>query len=254
MTDRERLLKAILDNPEEDTPRLMYADEVEEHGDPHRAEFIRVGCELARTPGLVKTGENGGGWEKNPRRAELQAREAELLSDDVRTSDWFSLPGLRLITVVNPRLAWTPDGKGEWEWDVDRREWRPDEGDPIRVEFRRGFVERVTFSGNDWARHGDAVLAAHPVRRVTLTDGSLFLSAWDVDYSRRLIRYYVAGQLVGIPAPPEGQTRNSDAAVRLALSARWPRIPPDGWAFATTRSEWSLPPGGWQVAPPFHIT
>jgi uncharacterized protein (TIGR02996 family) len=43
-------LQAIRDNPEDDAPRLIYADWLEEHGDPERAEFIRVQCEQARLP------------------------------------------------------------------------------------------------------------------------------------------------------------------------------------------------------------
>ena len=48
MTDGERLLRAILDQPEEDTPRLLYADWLEESGESEWAEFIRVQCELKR--------------------------------------------------------------------------------------------------------------------------------------------------------------------------------------------------------------
>jgi uncharacterized protein (TIGR02996 family) len=43
-------LEAIADNPDDDTPRLVYADWLDDHGDAHRAEFIRVQCELARLP------------------------------------------------------------------------------------------------------------------------------------------------------------------------------------------------------------
>jgi uncharacterized protein (TIGR02996 family) len=41
MGDGELLLRAILDQPKEDTPRLVYADWLEENGQPERAEFIR---------------------------------------------------------------------------------------------------------------------------------------------------------------------------------------------------------------------
>lgn len=34
MTDLEALYRAVLASPDEDTPRLAYADEVEERGDP----------------------------------------------------------------------------------------------------------------------------------------------------------------------------------------------------------------------------
>jgi uncharacterized protein (TIGR02996 family) len=42
MTDRETLLRAIAENPADDAPRLVYADWLDEHGDPDRAEFIRL--------------------------------------------------------------------------------------------------------------------------------------------------------------------------------------------------------------------
>src|SRR5260370_37026404 len=41
-------LRAIDENPDDDGPRLVYADWLEEHGDTARAEVIRVQCELAR--------------------------------------------------------------------------------------------------------------------------------------------------------------------------------------------------------------
>ena len=44
----EAFLRAILADPEDDTPRLVYADYLEEHGDPDRAEFIRVQCAMAK--------------------------------------------------------------------------------------------------------------------------------------------------------------------------------------------------------------
>jgi uncharacterized protein (TIGR02996 family) len=49
--DREALLRAVCERPEDDAPRLRYAECLEATGDPNdalRAEFIRVQCELAR--------------------------------------------------------------------------------------------------------------------------------------------------------------------------------------------------------------
>ncbi len=46
-SDRDALLAAIRTNPDEDTPRLVFADWLDENGDPDRAEFIRGQCELA---------------------------------------------------------------------------------------------------------------------------------------------------------------------------------------------------------------
>ena len=47
MTDEQAFLNALKANPADDTTRLVYADWLDEHGDPLRAEFIRVQCELA---------------------------------------------------------------------------------------------------------------------------------------------------------------------------------------------------------------
>ena len=44
MSDRDTLLAAIVAHPDEDTPRLMYADWLQENGQPERAEFIRIQC------------------------------------------------------------------------------------------------------------------------------------------------------------------------------------------------------------------
>src|SRR5262245_42365097 len=53
MSDEASLLAAICDNPEEDTPRLAFADWLDENGrrdDRMRAAFIRAQIELARLP------------------------------------------------------------------------------------------------------------------------------------------------------------------------------------------------------------
>ena len=44
MSDGDALFSAILAEPDADMPRLMYADWLDEHGQPERAEFIRIQC------------------------------------------------------------------------------------------------------------------------------------------------------------------------------------------------------------------
>jgi len=50
MSDREALLRTIFENPDDDAPRLVYADWLEEHGDPQQAAFIRLQIDLDRRP------------------------------------------------------------------------------------------------------------------------------------------------------------------------------------------------------------
>lgn len=50
MSDRDALLAAIRAQPDEDTPRLIFADWLDENDQPARAAFVRAQVELARTP------------------------------------------------------------------------------------------------------------------------------------------------------------------------------------------------------------
>ena len=78
-SDREAFLRAVCENPADDTPRLVFADWLDEHGDrpddPARAEFIRVQGELAgwRTP-------PGSGSEDYRWHTRMKRRESELLA------------------------------------------------------------------------------------------------------------------------------------------------------------------------------
>jgi uncharacterized protein (TIGR02996 family) len=65
---RDDLLQAIIEKPDDDALRLVFADWLRDHGDLERAEFIGVQIELAKLP---KVGN---------RRPELEQRETELLA------------------------------------------------------------------------------------------------------------------------------------------------------------------------------
>ena len=79
MSDAAALLAAIRQAPDDDAPRLVYADWLDEHGQPERAEFIRVQCALARNPTPA-----------------LRRREAELLAEHHDAfAGHLAAPGLR---------------------------------------------------------------------------------------------------------------------------------------------------------------
>lgn len=48
MTSRERLLQAIIDQPDDDAPRMVYCDWLEEHGETEQARYIRASIEIAK--------------------------------------------------------------------------------------------------------------------------------------------------------------------------------------------------------------
>src|SRR5947209_685613 len=67
MRHEKAFLGDIAQHPEDDAPRLVFADWLEEHGREARAEFIRAQCALARMD------------DGDERRPDLEARQAQLL-------------------------------------------------------------------------------------------------------------------------------------------------------------------------------
>lgn len=156
MTDRDSFLRAIIENPQDDALRLIFADWLDEHGDSGRTEFIRVQVELEKfSEDHEKTWQLYGmgidlskPWFKEPegwtpelqksadRFLELKKREQELLDQAGRLT-WFSELGVPWPDVL-----------------------------PI---FRRGFVAEITCTCADFIQHREALLRVTPLERVTLT-------------------------------------------------------------------------------------
>jgi uncharacterized protein (TIGR02996 family) len=81
--DRARgFLEDIIAHPDDDAPRLIYADWLEERGDP-RGAFIRMQVELARAP------------LDDPRRPEWEFRVHDLLED--HEEEWLGPVGERVV-------------------------------------------------------------------------------------------------------------------------------------------------------------
>jgi uncharacterized protein (TIGR02996 family) len=88
----DALLAAVLAEPDDDAPRLVYADWLDENGRPERATFIRLQIELARLA-----------W-YDPRRDVLTRKATRLL--DLYQDDWVAeLPEIDGIT-------WGPFSRG----------------------------------------------------------------------------------------------------------------------------------------------
>jgi uncharacterized protein (TIGR02996 family) len=127
-SDRDALLAAICANPEEDTPRLVYADWLEENGEHERAEFIRLQCELARLF------DDGG--------------EAQPVYEFLRDRDFVTLPSADWTKIddgIHRRAALAMRAD-----DLLRRHasaWLPKLPKKYKVSwegFHRGFPHRVT--------------------------------------------------------------------------------------------------------------
>jgi uncharacterized protein (TIGR02996 family) len=129
MSEAEGFVRAIAEDPYDAAVRLVYADWLEDHGDPRRAELIRVQCELEPIRDRYEIA----------RACELHAREGVLLRE--HRKEW---------------LGPMPEG-----WD----DWQTGAG----VEFRRGFVDVVSMPVRTFLALGPEVLRLHPtVRRLVL--------------------------------------------------------------------------------------
>jgi uncharacterized protein (TIGR02996 family) len=125
------LLRAIVEDPVDDVPRLLLADVLEEAGDP-RGEFIRVQIELARTvlPSMRQL----------PREHLEQARHYEALRPRER----------ELFAEAYPALASGLPGEPV-DYLVEGLSCRRRFGDRTAIfTFRRGFVASVTLTCADW--------------------------------------------------------------------------------------------------------
>jgi uncharacterized protein (TIGR02996 family) len=87
--DRAAFVEEIAAHPDDDAPRLVYADWLEERGDP-QGQFIRVQCELARTAA------------DSPRGRELHDQQCELLA--AHRDEW--------VQGVSPAIRWSTFRRG----------------------------------------------------------------------------------------------------------------------------------------------
>ena len=176
-SDEQALLAAVCAAPDDDLPRLVYADWLDEHGEPERAEFIRIGCELARMPELIDV-------EQSCTELEWAAIHPHHPKYTYELTDPKNRVGVMRFKAMNPALGALRERErellrqgGNWlmwagavlsRWRCGNL-WPTDASDMSRIEFRRGFVEVVTCPAADWLAHADAILQAQPVRKVRLT-------------------------------------------------------------------------------------
>jgi uncharacterized protein (TIGR02996 family) len=178
--DLTALLRAVCEFPDDDTPRLVLADWLDEHDEHERAEFIRLQCELARTPTqeadyprcLRRDGDGlaTGPPESRPCRAcdatgkrdhkaykrarRLIGRERELLTDE-RRHEWAPLTWARGFPVaVRCRME-----------DVLREQY---EGHAAGLAIMPGDV----LNAREWVLTpwAEGIARAHPVTRWEIAD------------------------------------------------------------------------------------
>lgn len=178
MTGADAFISTICQAPHEDAPRLVYADWLEERGDP-RAEFIRVQVELAglREPEWLTHGnvfQLSGNELIRDHCVACQASQDDLCR-------WHTLTPRSDELLATNRREWTMAGLefDKWDWfkESDTDKWfvcfmphKPHDDSPhMKFDFRRGFPELLTCRWEEWAAHHEAMRRAMPVTKVMLT-------------------------------------------------------------------------------------
>jgi uncharacterized protein (TIGR02996 family) len=134
MSDRDALFAGILADPDDDLPRLVYADWLEEHGRPAdvaRARFVRLQVEMARIDPLS---------DRFPR-------------------DYFAAADELAGLAARWLRAWLAELPAAVAAEVWKRR-------PGADAFRRGFLESVQLPPEVFARVAPELFAAAPVVRV----------------------------------------------------------------------------------------
>lgn len=134
MTQRHAFLDAILANPADDTPRLVFADWLEEHGEADRAAFIRRSCAI------------------EPHVVTLTAHE----STHTWTATMDQWENLHKNYGGKPSRNPIP-------------ELGHPTGEDIECWFRRGFVARVDVACVQWLLQGERLLRKYPLQQVRMT-------------------------------------------------------------------------------------
>lgn len=178
MNDGDALMRAILLSPNDDAPRLVMADYLDEHDDPLRAEFIRVQCELASTKDgrsckrcggkiciatvansfpvrlarCIKCGEDHGLW----RPDELFRRQLEL---------WHQMPTAKALVPHGFKLESVDPNKPVLSFSHD--------GCPlpkIDAGYQRGFITAIMCMTSYFMRSAKRLFRQCPIESVVLSD------------------------------------------------------------------------------------
>ncbi|MFL5341256.1 MAG: TIGR02996 domain-containing protein [Gemmataceae bacterium] len=236
MVDEPAFLAAILAAPDDDGPRLVYADWLEERGDTDRSEFIRVQIELTRRP-------------VDPaRQRHLRRRESDLLKrhrdewlkpltdrlSAERAKDPPALDLMQLSQRIVRGLALAGDEgelpAGEPPYIAPEQLWaqlvqRPESllGQRARIEFqfRRGFVEVAELSPADFHRFAETLFELVPLREIVVALINPFPQARSLFDSPHLIGLSgltVHGTLLPQEAHALAQSPHMGALRRLDLT------------------------------------
>jgi uncharacterized protein (TIGR02996 family) len=224
----ERLMDAILAAPDDDAPRLVYADYLLEHDDP-RGEFIIIQCTLGR----AVSGVRGGSRVSAARDSfdELKQRERQLLHKNGRA--WLGPYG-RILRKVTWRRGFL------WSAEMDALEfvenlallgrlplerisltgYRPKSESKLLDAAPHITISQIDFSENRINERSAAVLASPLFHRAR------YLSLWANDLSSvNTVRVLREASLPDLEALNVTGTKLTDSGLlELSRAKFWPQL------------------------------
>ena len=148
MNDDDAFLNYIIENPDDDTARLIYADFLEDSSDPvrrARGEFIRVQIELTKKL-------------KPKREAELRQQETELLAQYRRKwNGWMHQRTSR--GVLKHQFASRRALVRNWE-------------------YRRGFIASLRIYAPNYRDHAEVLRSIGPIERIEFVGAARVVPQW----------------------------------------------------------------------------
>lgn len=224
MTEREAMVRAVCEQPDDDTVRLAFADWLEENGEPERAEFVRLQVELAKYPKQAAWLEQMPveQWQGSESEGELLRRLDPLVKRHTQLCGLYVRDCAKWSREVIQGLLGSDwlQRSATWQWGWDR-----------------GFVSEVTLplaafyapeTAHDTARE---LFATQPVTRVTLTcrrplewtedtgsashDGDRWFSWLDPRIQPGESPYRVPGELIDEMVRVGAKTNRRRSAVRF---------------------------------------
>lgn len=157
MNRHDALLRTVIENPDDDFPRLCFADHLEENGDPARAEFIRLGVEFGHSSGC-KLCEG----KRTSRDLSIETYESGVCRCSVDL----------LLKIESLEKAPHPSNlcENHTVWAGTAAHFVLPQSVDLAYQFERGFVRSVGCRWGQWEQFGDRVARENPVRLVRLTD------------------------------------------------------------------------------------
>lgn len=243
--DYRQLVNAVRAAPDDDLPRLVLADWLEEHDAPDWAEFIRVHCEAARFPHAARI------WSDTFTDAEavIPDWQRALTCARLVRELWPAVAEVMFADVANEHdfVQFEPDGQCVFGDEVITPE--------LLYAVRRGFVEGVIhpllYRWIDGSRSfsGPLLVSRQPVRWVRFTDhvhSDFRITSWSgvpgdntTSTSRRRLPWCIASRLTKFVRRTEEAT--ADPPHHVWHYADWERA---AEALSAAAIAWALEEAG----------